>query len=411
MFRTLIDRVPLFSLLSNEGIEELLVITRSVSFSPGDSIIIQGSHLDNFYILLDGKVELISKLREGDESDLTVRGPGDFFGEIELLIPERVFSISAKAITYVQALEVSYSDFSDLFTRRPNLGYGILQGMIYRSKLADVNILQTLRSENRRLTRINFDFNHDQTEILEPTDMEREMQVARRIQKGILPRKLPQLSGFDFGVRMAQARAVGGDFFDFIPLSRDTIGIAIGDVSDKGVPASIFMAVTRSLLRAEAHNGILPRHVLQRVNYHLMDMNELGLFVTVLYGVLNAVDRTFRYARAGHEIPLIFDENCSANCIEPGHGQALGIFSNPQFDETQISFSPNSILLLNTDGVTDAINQDGVAFGIERLSEVVKRSKNDSAQYICDNVIDSITAFVGTTPQFDDLTLVGIKSG
>ena len=240
--------------------------------------------------------------------------------------------------------------------------------------------------------------------------LDHELQVARRIQQGILPRKLPSVAGYDFGVRMALARIVGGDFFDFIPLGQNELGIAIGDVSDKGIPASIFMAVTRALLRAEAHPGIQPHQVLQRVNFHLMDMNEEGLFVTVLYGVLNIAQHTFTYARAGHEIPLLFDIECHATCVERGTGQALGIFPHPEFDEQQIIISPGSLVLLNTDGVPDAIDARGVAFGLERLEEAVRESMEISAQAVCDGVIEAVTTFQGSTPQFDDITLVGIRS-
>ena len=410
MFRTLIDRIPLFMNLNQEVIEEFLVITRTVSFSPGEVIIAEGEKLAKFFILLDGNAESETRLIENDDLYLSMKGPGDIVGEIKLLIPGEVYYLNVLATTAVQALEVSYRDFLELFFRKPGTGYSILKAMYFQARESDLDIIKKLQSEVKRLEELKVEFTRAQNEILPAEDFERELQVARRIQKGILPRKLPHFPGFDFGVRMAQARAVGGDFFDFIPLSRDTIGIAIGDVSGKGVPASIFMAVTRSLLRAEAHNGILPRHVLQRVNYHMMDMNEYGLFVTVLYGVLNRIDHTFKYARAGHEIPLIFDDDCSSDCIERGNGQALGIFVNPQFDENEITLGSNSLLLLHTDGVTDAIDKNEAAFGLARLKEVILKSKDDSAQVICDNVVDAITSFIGSTAQFDDLTLVGIKS-
>jgi sigma-B regulation protein RsbU (phosphoserine phosphatase) len=270
-------------------------------------------------------------------------------------------------------------------------------------------LISKLNEKNQELKRINEELKTTQKANLDVQEMERELQFARQIQKGILPRKLPQIPGFDFGVLMAQARHVGGDFFDFIPLGRDSIGIAIGDVSDKGVPASLFMAVTRSLLRAEAHLGLHPSQVLQRVNYHLMDMNEAGLFVTMVYGVLNVIEKTFSYARAGHEIPLFFTEEYTYECVDYEHGQALGIFHQPVFDENEIRFSKDSFLLLNTDGITDAINETGNAFGIDQLKNVISTNISSSAQSICDRVAKAVTDFAGTSPQFDDLTLVGIK--
>jgi phosphoserine phosphatase RsbU/P len=267
-----------------------------------------------------------------------------------------------------------------------------------------------LQERNQNLTAAYEELKATHLDEIEKRRLDHELQVARRIQQGILPRKLPTIPGYDFGVRMALARIVGGDFFDFIPLGQNELGIAIGDVSDKGVPASIFMAVTRALLRAEAHPGIQAHQVLNRVNFHLMDMNEEGLFVTVLYGVLNTAQHTFTYARAGHEIPLLFDIECHATCVERGTGQALGIFPHPEFDEQQILILPGSLLLLNTDGVPDAIDAQGVAFGLDRLEQAVRESMEISAQAVCDGVIEAVTTFQGSTPQFDDITLVGIRS-
>jgi phosphoserine phosphatase RsbU/P len=276
--------------------------------------------------------------------------------------------------------------------------------------LAKINSLMIdLQEKNQQLTMAYEEFATAHIDVIKNRRLDHELQVARRIQQGILPQKLPEVRGYDFGVRMALAQMVGGDFFDFIPLGKNELGIAIGDVTDKGVPASILMAVTRALLRAEAHHGIQPEQVLSRVNYHLSDMNEEGLFVTVLYGILNIKQHTFTYARAGHELPLLIDMECHTACIERGAGQALGIFPHPEFDEQQINLQPGSMMLLNTDGVSDAIDASGVAFGIDRLEEAVRASMDISAQAVCDKVIEAVTTFQGSTPQFDDITLVGVK--
>ena len=148
-----------------------------------------------------------------------------------------------------------------------------------------------------------------QAQIIEKEKLEQELRTARRIQQSILPMELPRLPGYDFGATILSARTVGGDLYDFIPLGEGRLGIAVGDVSDKSVPAAIFMALTRSLLRAEATRSVVrppsPRQALQRVNKLLLDMNDAGMFVTLLYGILDGPRRTFSYPRAGHELPLI----------------------------------------------------------------------------------------------------------
>src|SRR3712207_3101439 len=141
-----------------------------------------------------------------------------------------------------------------------------------------------------------------QQQIIEKQRLEHELQLAYEIQTSILPRVLPQLQGYDFGATMVPARVVGGDFFEFVELGDDRVGIAVGDVTDKGMPAAIFMAQTHALLRAEAVRSAAPHEVLRCVNRHVVEMNAAGLFVTMLYGVLDRASASFSYARAGHEL-------------------------------------------------------------------------------------------------------------
>ena len=409
MYRTLVGQVPFLSLLEEDEINEFLTTARTTVFTPGETLI-DGTQNDRFLIILEGNATLIARFEIGGDPLRIHRGPGDFVGGIGFLKPAHVRSIYAYADTQVMALEIDKREAVTMVKQRPHLIVEIFPELMQWVNEFQGEVIRSLQVKNLQLTTLNEKLKIAQSDTFEQADLERELQVARRIQKGILPSKLPEIAGFDFGVRMAQAHQVGGDFFDFIRLGQNLVGIAIGDVSDKGVPASIFMAVTRYLLRAEAHSGLLPREVLQRVNYHLMDMNEAGLFVTMIYGVLNLSQKTFAYARAGHEVPLFFSDNCTSECIDHERGQALGIFAYPEFDENQISFSRHSLLLLNTDGITDAIDEKGDAFGKERLAKVILSNKTLSAQAICDKIMDAIAEFTGSTPQFDDLTLVGIKS-
>jgi sigma-B regulation protein RsbU (phosphoserine phosphatase) len=137
--------------------------------------------------------------------------------------------------------------------------------------------------------------------------MEDELDFARKIQRSILPGEPPRKIGCDFGALMIPARAVGGDFYAFIDLDENRVGIAVGDVSDKGVPAALFMALTFSLIHTEARRSSSPRDVLSTVNQYLLSMNESGMFVTVLYGILDRLTREFWYARAGHDQPIVLD--------------------------------------------------------------------------------------------------------
>jgi sigma-B regulation protein RsbU (phosphoserine phosphatase) len=185
--------------------------------------------------------------------------------------------------------------------------------------------------------------------------------------------------------------------------------IVVGDVSGKGMGAAIFMALTRSLLRAEAQRASTPHDALACTNELLLEMNDAAMFATVLYGVLDRRTGEFAYVRAGHEMPLALDAHGRALGGIPGGGQPLGILPDPVFDDRRLMLQPGSLVVLYTDGVTDAIDETGVAFGWERFAAVVDVYRRASAQEICDHVVDAIAAYRGSTPPEDDITLVAVR--
>jgi phosphoserine phosphatase RsbU/P len=174
--------------------------------------------------------------------------------------------------------------------------------------------------------------------------VERELDIARRIQRSILPNAVPLQAGFEMGAKMAPARAVGGDFYDFIPLGEGKLGVVVGDVSDKGVPAALYMALTYSLLRAEARRSVSPAHVLWAVNRQLLEMSVTEMYVTALYGVLKADEGRFDYARAGQPAPLALDSQGQRIPIQMDPGQPLGLLSSPLLDEHSLALSPGEIV-------------------------------------------------------------------
>jgi sigma-B regulation protein RsbU (phosphoserine phosphatase) len=209
---------------------------------------------------------------------------------------------------------------------------------------------------------------------------------------------------------MEPARAVGGDLFDFIDLGGDRLGLAVGDVSDKGVPAAIFMAMTRSLLRACAGKVGSPREVLEEVNRQMLEMNDAGMFVTAIYGILEGKTGVFRYARAGHELPMLCAGDGALIKAPMGTGQALGIFEDPVFDEQTLELPRGASLLIYTDGITDAVNPAEEMFGIGRLEQVMRSCCSRSAKTLCEELLGAVYAFQGGAPQHDDLTVVAVRS-
>ena len=240
--------------------------------------------------------------------------------------------------------------------------------------------------------------------------LEYELSVAGEIQTSMLPRTIPHLAGYEFSATMLPAKSVGGDFFDFIPLGENLLGIAVGDVSDKGVPAALFMAMVRSLLRAEAHSGRSVKTVLESVNLHLMDMNDKEMFVTVLFGVLNAITHEFRYVRAGHEVPIYFDGRGAVNRLPQAGGKALGLFEKISLDEQTVQLSKGSMLLLCSDGITDAPNPQNVNFGYDGIVETVAQMSKPSASMVCEKLIRAVKDHQAGSRQFDDMTVVVMQS-
>jgi len=247
-------------------------------------------------------------------------------------------------------------------------------------------------------------------EIEQLSKLEHELSMASEIQKSMLPRSIPDLEGYEFSARMVPAKIVGGDFFDFIPLGEDSMGIAVGDVADKGIPAALFMAMVRSLLRAEAHPGRSPKKVLRSVSHHLMDMNDKEMFVTILFGILNRTSHQFHYARAGHEAPLFFDGRGSIKRMPMANGQALGVFAEVSLDEQTVEFSKGSMLLIYTDGIPDATNRQNISFGLDGVVRTVDRLNGSSAQVICDGLIRAAAEHQAGSLQYDDMTVAVVRA-
>jgi sigma-B regulation protein RsbU (phosphoserine phosphatase) len=270
--------------------------------------------------------------------------------------------------------------------------------------------VSSLRRKNAELTLAYEELKAAQSQIIEKQQLEHELQLAHEIQQSILPHGVPDLPGFDFDARMIPSYAVGGDFYDFVQLGGGRLGIAIGDVSDKGVPAAIFMALARSLLRAEAFRADTPDAVLRSVNRLLLDMNDSGMFVTVLYGVLDAAARRFDFVRAGHERPLRVERGGACGYVPRLPGQPLGIFAAPDLTAQSVELPPGSMLVLYTDGITDATDAQQQRFGTERLCAALDGLRGEPVHALCDDLIGIVDRYRGAAPQHDDISLVALQA-
>jgi serine phosphatase RsbU (regulator of sigma subunit) len=416
-------QVPLFAAIPSEELAVLAEQARVAAYPAGTLLMCEGDHGDRFYIVLEGQIAIIKALGTADERLLGHRGAGEFVGEMSLLNQDGQRTASARVLADTQVLELTRADFEALLHRHPMMAYDMLRVLSARLtsshdavirdlhaknlQLAQANA--NLEAQNQRLAQAYADLEAAQAQLIEKEALERELRRAREIQESILPRALPRLPRADLGARMVPAHEVAGDFFDVFALGEGTLGLVVGDVCGKGMPAAIFMALTRSLLRAEATRAVFPAEALRNVNRQLLEMNAAGMFVTILYGILQPTMHTFAYARAGHELPLVWDAVGAPQPPARANGHPLGLLPDPDLDVQMVRLPPGGTLLLYTDGVTDATDARDEFFGIERLQMAVRADLSVPAQQLCDGLVESLAAYRGAAPQADDITLVAVR--
>ncbi len=239
--------------------------------------------------------------------------------------------------------------------------------------------------------------------------IERELELARQMQRSIVPTEFPDGIGHQIFARMDPAKAVGGDFFDFVNLGNGRIGLAIADVAGKGVPAALLMMSSRTLLKCGAVESDNPGKVLSYVNAALQTDNAALMFVTMFYGIFDSGSGKFTYASAGHDSPLLVRKDGSTSLLPPTGGTVLGVIPGFEYECNAIDLAPGETILLYTDGVPDALNRDGERFGMERLRQIFADTPPEGAQATTDVVFQRVREFAQDTPQFDDLTCLVLR--
>ena len=245
-------------------------------------------------------------------------------------------------------------------------------------------------------------------EALESRDkliaLENELSVGRAMQQAILPTRFPNLDEYQIYGNMEPARDVGGDFFDILALPDDRVGIAIADVSGKGVPAALFMMSSRTLLKGAAIGRTAPDEVLSEVNDLLNENNETSMFVTLFFATYHPGSGTLVFSNAGHNPPLIIHPDGSHSMFGSTADIALGVIPEVSYKQASIRLEPGDMALFYTDGVTEAENEAQEQFDLERLAGLFRDSPPTSAQEANDAVFRAVNEFSGTAPQFDDIT-------
>jgi len=257
----------------------------------------------------------------------------------------------------------------------------------------------------------------ERTEQLRQTMEEKErigseLRIASEIQRSILPRTFPafpERDDFELFAETIPAREMGGDFYDFFLLDPDRLGLVIADVSGKGVPAAIFMAVSRTMLKATAMQGVDPGECLRRVNNLLCPDNDSAMFVTVFYGILHTRTGDLEYANAGHNVPYILSSQGSVALLDNPGGMALGVFQDNPYAVRRLRMRTGEGLFLYTDGVTEAMDRQGNLFGDPRLRQLLLGVRGGTPREIVRDVVAEVRSYAAGEPQADDITLLAMR--
>jgi phosphoserine phosphatase RsbU/P len=241
------------------------------------------------------------------------------------------------------------------------------------------------------------------------SSLSNELSIASRIQATILPVTFPEHKAYDLYAKMTPAKDVGGDFYDFFMVDNERLGFVIGDVSGKGVPAALFMAVSRTFLKATALTGFSPRDCLERANRSLAKESVPEMFVTLFYGILDLATGEVRYSNGGHNDPYLLRNDGKVEQLEQAGGIMLGFLDDQRYKENEVMLNKGDAIILYTDGVTEAFNKKEEEFDDPRLIESLKAQKGKSSKEIIEGIEQDVITFTDGAEQSDDLTMLVVK--
>ncbi len=401
--------IPLFQDIPADELVKMVSELPVEIYEPGMYLFRDGDPGENLYVVKEGHLEVLLGADSPDEMLLKICGPGEYVGEMGLILVDGKRTATIRAKDEVQTWVMSRARFTQVLQRWPVIAYSMVNILSERLDATNNASFRDLAEKNHALQKAYDELKAAQAQLIEKERLERELQVAADIQLSILPDVLPDVQGFDFGARILPARRVGGDFYDVFKLHEGQAGIVIGDVADKGVPAALFMARAHAFIMAEADIGTSAADVLNLANRHITQVQKSAQFVTALYGILDVASCDFGYARAGHEPPLLLRPDGMVERIPHSPGMSLGLWEIIKLDEKVIHFEPGSILLLYTDGMTDCRDPNGTPFGIERTKSALGGMAGLSAQQVCDRLLETLMAYQNGAGQDDDVTLVAIR--
>lgn len=371
---------------------------------PAEAVICHEGEIEHeFYIICEGNVVISKRFEDNQDHVLAIKGQGEFFGEMAL-IENKPRTATVTTLIESELLVITEETFDQVLAQSPIVALAILRQVSSSLRQLDHRVIVDQELKNERLRQAYQELQAVHTELVEKQQLERELEIAAEVQRNILPTRFPDVDGFSFAAWARSARKIGGDFYDVQRVAGNKLGLLMADVCGKSIYAAIFMAVARGLFLAEAQHSESPLQVMHGVHNLLMKIaSDEAMFVTAFYAVIDTTSGRMRYARAGHDHPLHYRQGEVK--MLPGEGRFLGIFDGLFLDEQELQLLPGDLLVLFSDGITDAVNPGGEQFGAERLRRIVQEHAPAGAQAVSDAIFDDVLRFQGTAAQFDDMTL------
>ena len=382
---------------TNAEFSNLTDLLEVKQFTGGEIVLEEGSDNDVFYFLLDGVVEVLKYYVDSkDYFQIHTIHPGGMFGEMSIIAKEPI-SATIRAQTDCELITLSHHEA---------LPHSFYVKLLLNSSKITVNRLR--ESSSKQAAALS-------EKIKEQTmreKLETELRAAHDVQTAFLPKSNPVIEGFEICGFSKAAKEVGGDFYDFAPVSEDKLAFCLGDVCGKGMPAALLMVDCRTILRSNTLHREDPQvdQICSQSNMILCDDTEGKSFVTCFLGILDKSDSSIQYCNAGHSYPLIYRRETDSFEAIAATGIMLGMFEETPFGKKSFVLNKGDMLIVYSDGVTEAHNVDKELYDMERLQNTIRQNAEMPAEQLQTTIIDSVVQFVGEAEQYDDITIVIIKN-
>ena len=423
-----LQKTSIFSAIADKQLQALARACQVIRLAPGERLFEQNETGDAAYLILEGTID-IEVATETGPSIVAKVGAGELVGEIAAF-SDRKRNAAVLSLSGAELLRIGREAIFDLMQRDPSCAMNViaeLGGRLDRSNNSvavmsqaaqalakgsfEPEMLSALRHGADRFSHFADVFESMAKEITTKHLFQQEMSTAEVIQRSFLPKTISageRARQFEVAADMKPAKQVGGDFFDYFMVDDKTLGLAVGDVSGKGIPAAIFMSVTRTVLKTIARRGHSAGEVVAELNDLLAEDNTESMFVTLCYARLDLETGRLDYANAAHEEAYILRADGTPEQIGP-EGPAVGLFEGMPYGDGERMLAPGDTIVFGTDGITEAFGRGGAMFGTERFTALMSRLKGAAVTDTVGGIMADVLEFAEGVPQSDDITCLAAR--